>query len=738
MDEEPAPSEPKGFSVQKFWRELKRRHVVRVASVYAVAGWLVIQVASSTFASFGIPDWAHRFVVLMVLLGFPIALIIAWAFELTPEGIKVTTAASTNEPNEPAASSTKRGWLSILFAAGLPTLIFGTLAVFFYFREGGSVPTDGSTKTSEAVTATPLVAVLPFVNLSTVEENAFFAAGVHEDILTHLSRLPGMQVISRTSVMRYAQSSQGVREIAAELGARFIVEGSVRRINNHVRVTAQLIDASNDAHLWANNYDRELVDVFATQSAVAKEITNSLLLEISPESVDELSDMPTFSVKAYDLYLKALSIDRSEPESKSSLNRQRELLEAAVAEDPDFVEAWGFLNEICDHSTRLLMTGKWTVSDEDQKETLMQELRQTAEQALNKAIALDPTNIETLLARASDVVREQSDPNFRNERKAILDEALARYPDNAIVWYTLAWWHSLGGEIAAANTAFEKALVLDPLHARILYGAIVYFNVQRDTDRANELMTRLPQISTEKYSDPQLLSAFIQGQLRDFYQTGNEARLRPIAEAIEKGSGNFPSDLYEHVIRSLVNMMQLEDPSELEELCETSTPYTLEELISDSDTGDMRLVNDTIRTLCDLSGDTAKAEEIARDLLEFYKQVPPQHSFDAMFQANCFAYLGDIESARSISGEWLSKEIDIFHRLKMVYTVDLDEGAELFAELAAENLEIITGIGAFQIYHRKLLEHPKVKGIMVEDGRWLPYLSKRIPAYAEYRVGSSP
>lgn len=183
------------------------------------------------------------------------------------------------------------------------------------------------------------VAVMPFVNMSSHEENEYFAGGIHEDVLTNLSRIRDLQVKSRTSMLKYAASEMSLSEIGKEMQVDYLVEGSVRRIGNHVRVTVQLIDASNDNHLWANNYERELVNVFATQSALAREISNSLHMQIQPESVEELEGMPTASVKAYDLYIRAASIEKTEGETEENMIRRRAMLEQAVAEDPDFVEA---------------------------------------------------------------------------------------------------------------------------------------------------------------------------------------------------------------------------------------------------------------------------------------------------------------------------------------------------------------------------------------------------------------
>ena len=362
--------------IHRFWHELKRRKVIRVATVYMLTGWIIIQVADSTFDGFGIPDWAFRFVILMVVLGLPVALILAWALELTPDGIRATKSVVPVEHSEGEknALSKKRNWTAYAFGALAPTLIFGSLAVFFFIQAQNSGAGRGEVAAhdvaGESFQATQSIAVLPLINMSSFEENAYFAGGVHEDILTNLSRIDGLDVVSRTSMLRYATSDKSLREIGQELGVDYIVEGSVRRIGNHVRVTIQLINAHNDVHLWANNYEREVVDSFATQSAIAREITDSIHLEIKPEWVGTLHGMPTASVKAYDLYIKAESIEKTEGETPEAVVRRREMLEEAVIEDPNFVEAWATLKRLYDIQLDRLRRRGWYVIEGDDIEAV--------------------------------------------------------------------------------------------------------------------------------------------------------------------------------------------------------------------------------------------------------------------------------------------------------------------------------------------------------------------------------
>ncbi|HSH09269.1 MAG TPA: hypothetical protein VK995_02705, partial [Oceanipulchritudo sp.] len=337
----------KGFG--NFWSELRRRKVVRVAITYAIVAWLIMQVAGLTFEGFGVPIWAFRFVVIMVWLFFPVALIITWAFELTPDGIKTTKTARQERGGAPAPEDQqrKRNWFTVFFAAAIPTLIFGSLAIFFYIK----APRP---ETPEMVLAAPdtqesdmSIAVLPLGNLSPDPDNAFFAAGVHEDILTNLSKIKALRVISRTSTAGYKDTTKNLMEIGKELGVRYLVEGSVRRADNRVRVTVQLINARTDQHIWAENYDRTLEDIFAIQSAIATEIAEKLQAVISPEEVEQLEKLPTSNLEAYDFFLRFRQLQRDSDSVGPAGDEKIALLEKAVELDPEYAEAWAQLSIEC-------------------------------------------------------------------------------------------------------------------------------------------------------------------------------------------------------------------------------------------------------------------------------------------------------------------------------------------------------------------------------------------------------
>src|SRR5436309_1718499 len=267
-----------------FFEEVKRRKVYRVAAAYIIAAGGIIQLASAAFPAWELPNWALRLVIVLLLVGFPIALILAWAFDVTPQGIRAT-------PNVAVPRTNRRRNIIMLVATGV---IVSAIAGFFLLP-----------RISSARKIDKSIAVLPFENLSDDKENAYFADGIQDDILTNLSRIGDLKVISRTSVMQYRGKAPNVREIGKALGVSNILEGSVRRTGNRVRVNVQLINASNDEHLWASDYDRELTDVFAIQTDLAQNISDALQAKLSPAEKSRLERKPTENSDAYLAFVQA-------------------------------------------------------------------------------------------------------------------------------------------------------------------------------------------------------------------------------------------------------------------------------------------------------------------------------------------------------------------------------------------------------------------------------------------------
>src|SRR5438034_2713683 len=280
-----------------FFAELKRRNVYKVAVAYAIVGWLLVQVATQVFPFFEIPNWAVRLIVLTIIIGFLIALVIAWAFELTPEGIKrtedVDLAGSARQPR-------KHIWIFVvLVGAAL------SIALFFVGRYTSREKTPRQSEAATTAIPQKSIAVLPFENLSDDKGAAYFADGIQDEILTKLASIADLKVISRTSTAKYKSKPEDLKTVSQQLGVATVLEGSVQKAADKVRVNVQLIDARADSHLWAKTYDRDMKDVFAIQSEVAQEIADSLKAKLSPAEAKTLATAPTKDTAAYDLFLKA-------------------------------------------------------------------------------------------------------------------------------------------------------------------------------------------------------------------------------------------------------------------------------------------------------------------------------------------------------------------------------------------------------------------------------------------------
>jgi TolB-like protein len=275
---------------KNFFAELKRRNVYKVAIAYAVVAWLLMQMATQIFPFLEIPNWAIRLVIMLIVIGFPIALVIAWAFELTPEGLKRTEDVDLSK-----SIRRKTGRKLDFFIIAVLLLVISIL-LFQRLHPNVSPAVSSSLEKS--------IAVLPFDNLSRDPDNAYFSEGIQDEILTKLAGVGDLKVISRKSTAKYKTTPEDLKTVARELGVGTVLEGSVQRAGDKVRVNIQLLDARADTHLWAKSYDRDLKDVFAVESEVAQEIADTLRAKLSPRQSDALATAPTRDTEAYDLFLK--------------------------------------------------------------------------------------------------------------------------------------------------------------------------------------------------------------------------------------------------------------------------------------------------------------------------------------------------------------------------------------------------------------------------------------------------
>src|SRR5215813_11563830 len=358
---------------KELFGELKRRNVYKVAIAYAVVGWLLIQAATQVFPFFEIPNWVVRLVVLVIIVGFPIALIIAWAFELTPEGLKRTEFAD----KLPKKSSRNRVWLYVVVLAG-------TISASLFFLGRYTAPTKLAGSTNAAAKS---IAVLPFANLSEDKANAYFAEGIQEEILTRLAKIADLKVIARTSTQQYQSKPRDLSEIAKQLGVANILEGSVQKVADQVRVNVQLIHAASESHLWADTYDRKLTDIFGVESEIAKAIAESLQAKLTGGEQRALAVKPTNNAEAYDAYLRGLAFEARTSAGADDLQKAVGFYERAVQLDPGFALAWA----------RLSRANAQTYFNGLDKTPAR---RDATERALNTAQKLQSNSPETLLAQA--------------------------------------------------------------------------------------------------------------------------------------------------------------------------------------------------------------------------------------------------------------------------------------------------------------------------------------------------
>ncbi len=328
------------MKINNFFAELKRRNVYKVAVAYAVASWLLIQIATQVFPFFEIPNWAVRLVVLLLVLGFPVALILSWAFEITPEGIKLE---SEIEPNKSIKRGTGRKIVAVTIA--LAIVAAGLFVYQLVGRDGWarrSYDSEAAENGRPGGLSLPIpnksIAVLPFDNLSRDPDNAYFCEGVQDEILTRLAKVADLKVISRTSTQQFKSAPENLPQIAKQLGVAHVLEGSVQRANDQIRVNVQLINALTDAHLWAETFDRKLTDIFAVESEIAKTIADTLQAKLSGSEQHAIAARPTENTEAHQLYLKGRFFWNKR--TGNDLKKSLDYFEQAIAADPNYALAY--------------------------------------------------------------------------------------------------------------------------------------------------------------------------------------------------------------------------------------------------------------------------------------------------------------------------------------------------------------------------------------------------------------
>jgi TolB-like protein/Tfp pilus assembly protein PilF len=451
---------PSGY--QRLFADMKRRAVFKVAAVYGAVSFVVLQVADLIFPALALPEWTLTFVVALAALGFPLALVLAWAFEKTPEGMRRTDPAAQGELEAIVAQPAGRRWPSGLLALAGILLLYGG-GWWVIGRSGASVKAtdeaaEGSPAAVAAVTAGAqsqpadrrTLAVLPFESMSQDEESVLFTSGIHDDILTQLYKIRALSVTSRTTVIQYAETEMSLPEIARELNVANILEGAVRRAGDRVRINVQLIDAETDEHLWAETYDRELTaeNVFAIQSEIALSVAQAMEAELTDEEAQGLRDVPTRSMAALDAYHRGrvFFAARTDAEDRASVA----YFERAVELDPEFAMAWvGLLRS----RTCLIRTGI-------ESDTL------PARESLDRALALAPNSAEARLAAGYYHYYALGDYERALAEFAAADSLL---PDRIEPVEALTYIHRRLGHWKETVALGQKSLELDPRDAGLYW-----------------------------------------------------------------------------------------------------------------------------------------------------------------------------------------------------------------------------------------------------------------------------
>lgn len=461
----------------QFLEELKRRNVIRVGAAYVVAAWLIIQVVETLFPIYDLPDAAVRFVVTALAVGLIPVILLAWALEVTPEGLK--WEKNVDRSRSISGQTGKR----------LDRIIIAALAVavgFFAFdkfvlsesREAEIAETAREEGRAEAHKARfeQSIAVLPFANRSNLEEDIYFVDGIHDDILTQLARINALAVTSRTSVEQYRGTTLAIKDIAGELDVRTILEGGVQRAGDRVRINVQLIDATNDDHLWAETYVRELTaaNIFAVQADIASSVARALAATLMPDEESALAAIPTESMAAYDYYL--LGRHHWRQRTKESIELARDYFLQAIEQDPDYVPA---LSGLADSYTLLTEYG-----------TMRGDVAfPLAQETIDRAIALDDSNSEVW---ASQGILYQYMQQYGAADPA-LKKAIELDPKNSQAWTWYSTNLRISGRLTESFEAAKKAYELEPMSTPINNRMAWHYNGYADFARQRQHIERVAQ-----------------------------------------------------------------------------------------------------------------------------------------------------------------------------------------------------------------------------------------------------
>ena len=480
-----------------FFCELRRRKVYRVAAGYGVVGWLLIQFATTVLPALTLPAWTARLVIVLVLAGFPIALILAWAFDVGTEGIQLTPEEKTGADCPPALPGRRRN----LFLLGVVGLLISAIVGYLVLSRSSSRRLEKS------------IAVLPFANFSSNPENAYFADGIQDDVLTNLAKISALKVVSRTSVLPYRGTTHNIREIGKALNVATVLDGSVRREGKRVRIHVQLIDASNDHHLWAQVYDRELTDVFAIQSELAQEIASALKATLAPGEQERIERKPTENGDAYLLYVEAHEIFGRPDRHHDDLARIEMLYEKAIQLDPAFALA----------HARLSHVESWMFYAVEPLPARAEKARAAA----NEARRLQPELPESHLALGYVYYYIDRDYDAALKELAIARRGL---PNDPGIFRAMAAIQRRQGKWEESSASYAKAVALDPRDPILLENMGMNYLAVRDYPKAARIFDRAVKAAPETFTIRELRARV------EFYSKGD---LRPMQTLLESWPENI-------------------------------------------------------------------------------------------------------------------------------------------------------------------------------------------------------
>jgi TolB-like protein/Tfp pilus assembly protein PilF len=644
----------------KFLTELKRRNVYRAAVAYAVVAWFLTQLTTQIFPFFEIPNSAVRFVVIALGVGFPIAMLLSWLYELTPEGVVRT------EDLDPAQAR------SVQRAAGriLDFIIIGVLLLVIAMLIVGRLPFYQ--QTGESIVQKS-IAVLPFENRSEDKANAYFADGIQDEILTRLSKIADLKVISRTSAQQYQSKPRNLTEIAKQLGVANILEGSVQKAADQVRVNVQLINAQTDSHLWADTYDRKLTDIFSVESDIAKGIVAALQAKLTGREEQALAVKPTNNPEAYDAYLRGLALETRSSSLYSSdpLMKAIGFYERAVQLDPNFVPAWARLSRA---DALLYFDGIDTTAAR----------RDAAKRALENAQKLQPNSPETLLALGYYQYWVLRDYGAAKTTFQLISRML---PSSSEVLFALGAVTRREGHWDESVAYWEQALALDPRNLQLLTSAALTYAILRQFPSALKLYGRALDIVPTELSLVTVKATLYQA----------EGNLQEAAKLLAEVNEQTPSDA---AFGDKINQLRLErNLGEAIRLLQARQAQF--HFASEIDKGSNQL---TLALVQYLAGDTAGAKtnaEQARNTFEPLCKNQPDNSNLAGMLSLANAVLGEKDSA--LKGA--ERAIILLPSVKdPVLGPTLEENLALIETIFGENSRAISTL-------TRLLQTPYISGL---------------------------